>query len=127
MSQSCYCGSGADFEKCCKPYLSGDAIPETAEQLMRSRYTAYAVKDEDYIIKTWHSKTRPTKKQLEGGKVKWHRLKVIEALMGGAEENTGEVLFEAIYKINGKAHKHSERSTFEKEDGQWRYLDVKPD
>ncbi|MBL4607822.1 MAG: hypothetical protein JKY01_08350 [Pseudomonadales bacterium] len=125
MGQSCYCGSGAEFETCCEPFIIGSEKPDTAERLMRSRYTAYALKNEDYLIETWHTTTRPLKKQVEDDKVKWHRLKVVKTVMGAAEDNTGEVLFEAIYKVNGKAHKHVERSLFEKEEGQWRYLDVK--
>ena len=125
MSESCFCGSGMEFEKCCEPYLKGEAIPQTAEQLMRSRYTAYTVQDEKYLINTWHSTSRPEKKQVEGGEIKWHRLKVKETFKGGPDDETGEVVFEAIYKINGKAHKHHERSLFEKEAGEWRYLDVK--
>lgn len=125
MSKNCHCGSEQVFETCCEPYLKGVEKPQTAEQLMRSRYTAYVVQDEQYLIDTWHSKTRPSRKQVVDGKTKWHRLKIKETLKGGISDNAGEVVFEAIYKINGKAHKHIERSTFEKEEGEWRYLDVR--
>ncbi|MBL4866947.1 MAG: SEC-C domain-containing protein [Pseudomonadales bacterium] len=125
MNDSCYCDSGTVFEKCCEPYLKGISIPGTAEQLMRSRYTAYALWDEQYLINTWHSRTRPTNKRVESNDVKWHRLKVKEVLSGGVNDNSGEVVFQAIYKVNGKAHKHNERSIFEKEEGVWRYVDAK--
>ena len=125
MGKECYCSSGMAFNRCCERYLNDSEIPETAEQLMRSRYTAYALQDEAYLIKTWHSTSCPTNKPLGEAQHKWHRLKVKEVLMGGVDDVTGEVAFEAVYKINGKAHKHIERSLFEKEEGVWRYLDVK--
>ena len=102
MSKNCHCGSEQVFEACCEPYLKGVEKPQTAEQLMRSRYTAYVVQDEQYLIDTWHSKTRPSRKQVVDGKTKWHRLKIKETLEGGISDNAGEVVFEAIYKLMAK-------------------------
>lgn len=50
----CPCHSGLPFLECCEPYLTHKELPESALQLMRSRYTAYALKDPEYIIETTH-------------------------------------------------------------------------
>src|SRR5687767_1109085 len=54
----CPCG-GPSLATCCGPYLDGTALPPTAEALMRSRYTAYTLKNEPYLLATWHPSTRP--------------------------------------------------------------------
>ena len=54
----CACGSGAEYENCCGRYLSGEKSAETAEQLLRSRFTAYVRNDADYILKTIHPDKR---------------------------------------------------------------------
>ena len=55
---ACPCGNGA-YARCCGPFHEGDAVPATAEQLMRSRYSAYALGRHDYVLDTWHASTRP--------------------------------------------------------------------
>ena len=124
MTDICYCDSGDAYTDCCQPYLSGARIADTARQLMRSRYCAYVVNNEDYLISTWHSSTRPASKQLSDDKVKWRRLRVHELVAGGAGDERGEVFFEAIYKVNGKAFRHFEHSLFERENGEWRYVEA---
>ena len=62
----CPCGSGRAFTACCGPYLAGTALPETAEALMRSRYTAYARRDGAYLSATWHPTTRRVDLGLDG-------------------------------------------------------------
>ena len=56
---SCPCGSDEPFGRCCLPLHLGERQAETAEQLMRARYSAYAVDDLDYVWRTWHPRTRP--------------------------------------------------------------------
>ena len=58
MSQLCYCGSQKSYKDCCEPYILGEKNPSTAEDLMRSRYSAYVVVATDYLIETTHSSTR---------------------------------------------------------------------
>jgi hypothetical protein len=55
---ACPCG-GSVFATCCGPYLAGDAVAPTAETLMRSRYSAYTLRDEAYLRATWHPSTLP--------------------------------------------------------------------
>lgn len=87
----------------------------TAEALMRSRYTAYVIRDVQYLLHSWHDSTRPKTLELEHD-TQWIRLNILEY-----SENRVE--FVAIYRVNGKAHKLRENSRFVREDGCWYYLD----
>jgi SEC-C motif-containing protein len=88
---------------------------------MRSRYTAYTKGERDYLLRTWHSSTRPAELELEDG-VKWLGLKVVEA-QGGAQDSAGMVRFVARFKVGGRAQRMEEKSRFVREDGRWVYLD----
>jgi len=124
----CPCQSGLTFEQCCRRFLSdADEMPETAEQLMRSRYCAYALKDSEYLLKTWHPTYRPTNLTLDECKQQWIGLKIIGTVKGAKNDTIGLVHFIARYKINGKAHKMEERSSFEKINRQWLYLTASSD
>lgn len=120
MTTPCPCGSGKPFGACCGPCLAGN-LPPTPEALMRSRYTAYALGDRDYLERTWHSSTRPADLELEKG-VKWLGLKVVNA-QGGEQDEAGTVRFVARFKIGGRGHRLEETSRFVREDGRWVYLD----
>ncbi|WP_198262840.1 YchJ family protein [sulfur-oxidizing endosymbiont of Gigantopelta aegis] len=119
----CPCQSGLLFQNCCQPFLDTTAehIPESAEQLMRSRYCAYVVQDESYLLNTWHPKTRPAILDLDTSVDKWIGLKILGSELGQKADNTGTVHFIARFKSNGKAHKLEENSQFEKIDGRWFY------
>ena len=118
----CPCGSGKAYVECCGRYHQHDAVATTAEQLMRSRYTAYVLADENYLLASWHSSTRPTSLKLNDEQTtKWLGLKVVQTRQGTANDTDGVVEFIARYKINGKAYKLHEISSFIKENGQWFY------
>lgn len=120
----CPCGSGQPYAACCGLYIDGGQRPETAECLMRSRYTAYTLKREPYLLRTWHASTRPGELGLgEDGATKWLGLEVIRAEAGGAGDAQGSVEFVARYKVNGKAGRLREVSRFTRENGQWSYVD----
>jgi SEC-C motif domain protein len=120
--QPCPCGSGGPYRACCGPYLDGKALPETAEALMRSRYTAYTRGDAAYLAATWHPSTR--RKDLELGEpVKWMGLEILRCEAGGPGDTRGQVEFVARYKLGGKAHRLREASRFRRCDGRWYYLD----
>lgn len=122
-SSSCPCGSGQSFTNCCGPFLSGAARPDTAEQLMRSRYSAYTRGDESYLLRTWHASTRPEALALAQAPVKWLGLRILGTEAGGRDDCAGWVEFEARYKPQGRAARLRERSRFLREDGQWLYVD----
>jgi len=120
MNDKCPCGSGESFLCCCGRYLQGGQFPETAEQLMRSRYCAYVLARADYLLATWHASTRPQSIHLESsGQAKWLGLRVIRA---HNDATTGVVEFVARHKVNGKAHRLHEVSQFVNEDGHWVYV-----
>ena len=124
-SAACPCG-GASYATCCGPYIAGDALPPTAASLMRSRYTAFTLRDEPYLRATWHASTRPTDALFaEEEKVHWLGLEVKSALRlrqrkavsaDQAEEiHRDSVEFVARYKVGGKAHRPHEISQFVRE------------
>ena len=129
-SPSCPCG-GPSFDTCCGPYLAGAAIPQTAEQLMRSRYSAFTRADEAYLRATWHRSTLPDGPLVEPDeRCQWLGLEVKSALRlrqrkADLPENPDRdtVEFVARYKIAGRAHRLHEVSRFVREDGRWFYLD----
>ncbi|WP_254258503.1 YchJ family protein [Methylovorus sp. MM2] len=118
----CYCESSKPYAACCKP-LHEDELTTTAEQLMRSRYSAYVLGLEAYLLRTWHADTRPASLDLtnDAKTTRWIGLKVKchEVL----DSSTAIVEFIASYKLNGKAHKLHEISRFIKQNEQWLYID----
>lgn len=120
---SCPCESGATYIACCARYLDDGLAPATAEQLMRSRYVAYVLRREDYLLRTWHPSTRPRALALADESIKWLGLKVLQAQAGGVGDDRGVVEFVARYKSGGRAARLHERSRFAREGGQWSYVD----
>lgn len=122
--ETCPCGSGKAYPACCGQYIEGGQRPDTAEQLMRSRYTAYARVQNDYLRKTWHPSTCPEDFGVAvTDAVKWLGLEIKRTAAGGANDAEGVVEFVARYKLNGKATRLHEVSRFVREEGQWLYLD----
>lgn len=130
----CPCLSGEVYDECCGRLHRGEASAPTAEALMRSRYSAFEVGDEDYIRRTWHSSTRPAAVTLEPG-VRWYRLDILATTRGGLLDATGTVEFRAFYRAaaadvattaaaagSGAGVQH-ETSRFVREDGAWAYVD----
>ncbi len=120
--EPCPCGSGKPYETCCGPYHAGEALPETAEQLMRSRYSAFVRGDSAYLLATWHSSSRPASLDLDA-RVKWLGLKVHATTAGGPGDESGTVSFVARHKIGGRAFRLEETSRFVREAGRWVYVD----
>jgi len=114
----CPCGAGA-YEQCCGRYHQGD-IPPSAALLMRSRYSAYVLGLHDYLLATWHPRTRPSPQDLEGDAVRWLGLEVRDAQEHGDEAT---VEFVARYRSAGRGHRLHETSRFLREGGRWFYLD----
>ena len=88
---------------------------------MRSRYCAYALKLEAYLLATWHPGTRPAALDLAADNTKWLGLEVKQYLAESAERATVE--FVARYKVGGRAGRLHEVSRFVREDGRWFYVD----
>lgn len=117
----CPCGSQQTYQQCCGRFLEQGAYPQTAEQVMRSRYTAYTLARADYLEKTWHSKTRPSLSEQELNSTEWTRLEVIAAKPGLKKSI---VEFRAYYLSDGKEQCLHEVSLFKKERNRWVYLEA---
>ena len=123
MFERCLCGSGLAYQQCCGQYHSGAQNPETAEKLMRSRFTAYAGRNEAYLLSTWDLATRPAVIDLSNDSTEWHRLEIINLKKGGPFDSIGRVEFKAFYRLKDKERVLHEISRFQKTDGRWFYLD----
>ena len=120
----CPCGNSNLFSNCCGQYIENDAATATAEELMRSRYSAYTLNNSDYLLKTWHSPTRPTQLDLEQQiHTDWLGLKIYHTEAGSENETTGIVAFIARYTTDETTEVIHEVSRFVKEDGHWFYVD----
>lgn len=119
---TCPCG-GAAYASCCQPFHKGVATAPTAEALMRSRYSAYALGLTDYVSATWHATTRPAALDLSADQQqgKWLGLTVKSHRPDG---DKAEVEFIARFKPNqGPASRLHESSRFVREEGRWYYTD----
>ena len=120
---SCLCGSGIEYQQCCKLFHSGEKIPATAEALMRSRYTAYALQNAAYLQETWDATRRPEKIDFSREKIDWLRLEITGTKKGGIKDSKGVVMFKAFFIQDGEEHVMNEISRFTKINGCWYYLD----
>lgn len=115
----CPCGKQLTYGECCGRLHAGSA----AEELMRSRYSAFAVGDEAYLKRSWHPGTRPDALDLDGG-LEWVRLEVLSTSEGTPFHREGTVDFRAVYRENGREGELREHSRFLRHDGAWVYVDA---
>lgn len=118
-SHPCPCG-GTNYAACCQRWHLGQSAPD-AERLMRSRYSAYVLKLEPYLLATWHASTRPAALSLNDDNARWLGLEVKRHSPQG--EDAAEVEFVARYKMAGRAYRLHEISRFVREAGRWYYVD----
>ena len=121
LLEPCPCGRPLAYAACCGRYHAGSPAPD-AESLMRSRYSAYVLGLEDYLLATWHASTRPAALDLASGpQAKWLGLE-IKAQTEAGDQATVE--FVARCRVGGRAQRLRELSRFVREDGFWYYLDA---
>lgn len=121
----CPCGLPAAYGACCGRFHSVDSgapTAPTAELLMRSRYSAFAVGDEPYLLRSWDPATRPPGVDLDPA-VRWTGLEIVETTDGTPFHTTGTVTFRARFTHRGKPGVLSERSRFARHEGAWVYVD----
>jgi SEC-C motif-containing protein len=99
----------------------GESVAPTAEALMRSRFSAFAVGDADYLLASWHPSTRPAKLELDP-ELRWYRLDILDRVAGGPLDTRGEVEFEAFWRSAEARGSQRERSSFVREGGRWYYV-----
>ena len=119
-SAECPCGSGATFDGCCGPLVRNERPAGGVEELMRSRYTAYAVGDLDHLFRTWHPRTRPEDLAPDPD-LTWTGLEVLEAEQ---DAGSGIVEFRAHWTVRGQSGVLHERSRFELRGGRWVYVEA---
>lgn len=122
-AEACPCESGKPYRDCCGPYHQGAPAP-TPEALMRSRYSAYALRLSLYLLASWHPSTRPPPDEVDLGEARtaWLGLKILRTAQSGDDE--GIVEFVARYRIGGaSAVRLHETSRFVRDNGVWYYID----
>jgi SEC-C motif domain protein len=117
----CPCGSGAELAGCCGPFHARAAAAPTAEALMRSRYSAYALGDEGYLRWSWHPDHCPDELMV-GGDEEWLGLRLVATRAGGVADERGVVEFVARFRSGASDHSLHEVSRFVRLDGRWVYL-----
>jgi SEC-C motif domain protein len=117
----CPCGAGRVYDACCAPFHRGTAQPATAEELMRSRYSAFVAGLASYLTATWHPATRPESLDLDDG-VRWTGLEVLASEGGGPDERRGTVEFRAHHVVDGQAGTLHELSRFRRDAEGWQYV-----
>ena len=127
----CPCGSGFTLDQCCAPLHTGRRKAVTAEQLMRSRYSAYVLAQVDYLIST-HPDGAGTRAERRRDlrescrQTRWHGLTVLDARAGCPGDLEGTVCFEAVFSAGGERHVLRENSLFRRRHGEasgdWLYI-----
>ena len=128
MSTQCLCGRNKPFEQCCGRYLSGKQFAKTPEQLMRSRYSAYALGGYgQYLLDTWHSMMSQglSAEDLSQQHYEWTGLEVLNKTQSG---DSGTVEFKAYYNDKDQQqHVMHENSCFQRVAGRWFYVGATTD
>jgi SEC-C motif-containing protein len=119
---NCLCLSGEAYTDCCGRFHNGRAEAATAEQLMRSRYSAFVLLNAEYLRKTWHRETAPAELELDPA-MEWRRLDILSTDRGGPLDSEGTVEFKAHFRHDGERGVHHETSRFVRENRRWYYVD----
>ncbi len=127
--EPCPCGSGQTYEACCRPLIEEGEPAQTAEAMMRSRYTAHVKAAVDYVHDTTHPRQRAgvnLEQVLEWSQTsEWLGLEIVDTQAGGPEDEKGSVEFIAHYRQKGKRYDHQEVAEFAKREGRWYFVDGK--
>jgi SEC-C motif-containing protein len=122
--KNCFCGNKFIFEHCCQPLIEGKVVAKDAEVLMRSRFTAYVIKNYQYILQTYSAALRAkiTVSELarSAKDTQWLSLQVLAHFV---EKNTAQVEFKAFYQVHNSYYVMHELSDFVFEAGKWLYTD----
>ena len=121
--KDCPCGTGFPYTDCCGPWIRGVGHADTAEDLMRSRFSAFSLGDWDYLEKSLHPDERTSCgdacQQQKG--IRWTRLEILESKKGGTFDEEGEVSFAAYFTQDGENKNLQETAKFLRVNGQWYY------
>ncbi len=126
---TCPCGSAGSYENCCGRLHKGITKAETAEQLMRSRYSAWFLGLIDYLFATTWSKQQSGLNREEmqdwADRTQWLSLEVVDTAAGQPGDKEGEVEFRARFQLPPveSVQEHHERSRFVFENDRWFFVD----
>ena len=125
--EMCPCGSSRAYEDCCGLLIKGESPALTAEQVMKSRYSAYVKVEMDYLFSTTHPDHRQgydhKGTRLWAENSQWEGLEILGTSGGGPEDSEGEVEFVACYRERGLKKQYHEKAYFKKEDGIWYFTE----
>lgn len=126
----CHCGNEKSYAECCEPLINGKRKAETAEELMRGRYSAFVEEEIDFImdtvspdqtdimnrdaVKKWAKNTN------------WIKLEIVRTENGQKKDSDGVVEFKAYSNVDGVTHVHHENASFVKKRGKWYFEDGVP-
>ena len=120
---TCPCGSPVPYDECCRPLIKGEQRAKTAEQVMRSRYSAYVKKEMGYVLTSLHPDHRADYDEQSSRswaeRAEWHGFEIVKTAGGGPEDREGQVEFVVSFTENGVRQEHHEVSTFMNENGTW--------
>ena len=121
IGTTCPCGTGDSLDRCCGPFLSMQAEPRTAAALMRARYSAHALGNTAYLVRSWHPDTCPP--VVTDSSYHWTGLEVRDRERGRALDRDGTVCFVAHWEREGERGQLAERSRFVRLGTRWVYVD----
>ncbi len=123
----CPCGSGLTLEACCGPVFEDQSKAQTAEALMRARYSAHALGKYEFLEQSTHPEFREESSPEEikewSSLMDWQKLEILRTVNGGPDDEVGEVDFRALYQIKGMPQELRENGFFRKENGVWYYVE----
>jgi SEC-C motif-containing protein len=123
----CPCCSGKSYSECCLPIMEGEKKAETAEQLMRARYSAYVTEHIEFLrdssVKAVQEEFIAEMTTRWSRSARWHRLEIVATEKGGPKDKTGVVEFRAEYTAGEEFCNHHEKATFVKEKDGWKFED----
>ncbi len=124
---TCPCESGKAYADCCGPLIDGQRFAQTAEALMRSRYSAFVKGEIGWLEQSLHPDHRSEHDadaaRSWAEKSEWTGLNVVQVTGGGLEDTAGTVEFIASYRHKGTPHEHHETGRFSRHQGRWYYVD----
>ena len=126
----CHCGNEKSYEECCHPLIKGKKKAETAEELMRARYSAFVEQEIDFIMDTvspdqTDMMSRDAVKKWAKN-TNWIRLEIVRTENGQKSDSDGTVEFKAFSNVDGVTQVHHENAKFIKKRGKWYFEDGEP-
>ena len=118
---ACPCGTGLTYDDCCRRFHRAPGTAPTAEELMRSRYSAFVKGLGSYLLHTWHPATRPPALDLDD-RVRWTGLEIVAVQDGTEGERRGVVEFRAHHTVDGVPGMLHEVSRFRRQGEMWTYV-----